>query len=230
MNLKDGLMIEDFLLKNFTFRKLGIYEFFGNKEIPVFWTTKTDSSYLDKIDNCDDPCELLDEQVFSDWAILNNRGLNCIFSEFRYAELMSKFKVNLTSSEIKLKIKYLIEQTNIAKTISFNPFLKSLIAEGRYKVKNIKPLSMTDPRRQNITARKGDKLYICKDVKPPFVANPCYVTNDIGLNTYRVIFFTNVKSYWEDTKMTKINGWGFATVDADELGRTPEEAVRQKRY
>lgn len=229
VDTRSGIALENFLSENFVFRRLQIHEFFDNKNAPILWTARNDSEYLAQVDHTPDSCTLLDDRFFSNWAKFNNEGLNLIYDELLYRQIWSRAKIRLKAIEVKSTIKYLVKETNVTKTIAFNPVLKQLIAEGRHHVKHTKPLKYGDPLRTNIKAKKRDSLYVCKDEKPPYIANPCYVLATSGNNTYRIMAFTSLNAKFEETKAKKINGWCFVTVDANELGRTPEEAVLQVR-
>jgi hypothetical protein len=214
-----------FLTENYVFRQLEIYDLFDNDRI--FWTHKKSRYYRPEIDSYDEPCILLDEHKFHDWADFDKKHVKYFSDEFQIYNLRHNIKFKVT--DIKRVINDLIVSKQVVKKISFNPVLKECVKEGRTKITRLKPLHSSSEKREPIKANVGEKLYICKSSKPPYISSPCYIIKAADFGSYRVMFFTNLDKELSETTKIDINGWGFTTAYANELGRTPSEAVLQNQ-
>jgi hypothetical protein len=214
-----------FLNEEFVFRKLEIHTFFGIGESPIFWIHRR--NYHTDAFNTADTCTLLDDHVFNNWKVCDKDTVTYLLDEFEWNSLNNDRKLNRRAA--KEFIRTIIEEPDFVPMISFNPVLKKIISGGRHKVRGVVPLDSTDSRRINIHAKAGEGYYLCNDYHKPYLANPCYVIGEGTSGTYRIMFFTNVASQFLDTKKLEINGYGFTTVFANELGTTLEQAVIQKQ-
>lgn len=217
-------IIENFLNEQFIFRRIQIYEYFGNKEVPIRWTFRDKNTDYSELDKCNESSVLFDGDYFYRWSFYNKKDL-ILFADLCEAALFN-MDVKSTRSEIKTIIKNLITNSDFIKTLYFNPLIKDLINEGRHIVRKVKPVRLDE--RTDISLNVGSKCYVCIDDKPPYIANPCYISKRFE-GGYRVMFFTNMDNNFNDTYKSKINGLGFTTVFANEIGLTLEQAVRQKQ-
>ena len=227
LNTSLSLSIEKFLNENYVFRKLQIHEYFDSKTSPIIWMHKHYVRDIIAAENCQETCELLEQGFYSDWFHFNKKQLDMFIDEFRFQNLRLTLKIKKT--EIKTIVEHLITNSSLTKTILFNPLLKELIQEGRHEVTKVRPLSCISSERIEINAKIGQKYYLCRDTKSPFIADPCYIISLIQDGTYNVMFFTNVQDNWSSSKKTEINGWGFTSVYANEIGLTPAQAVRNNK-
>jgi hypothetical protein len=215
--------VTKFLNEKFVFRKLEIHEFFEHKHPPIFWIHR--SCYSPEVDTME-ACMLLDDQMLHYWQIYSKGTLALVFDEFQLWCFLKNLEkpAKRKSKEI---IKALIETSELVQMIKFNPVLKNLIVQGRHKVSGVIPLHSTDSRRVRMDAKEGEVYYLCNDHSKPFIANPCYIVKSTMNGPYRVMYFTNAASQFIETKKSRVNAYGFTTVFPNELGVTPEQAVRQ---
>lgn len=220
-------LIYRFLDEKFVFRKLQIHEYFGNQKAPIFWTFRNSPYHTVEIEASSEACQLLDASAFENWNVFDKTDINFFCDELEIRNISTK--PVLPRRKLKLSIADLINNSGLVKTIRFNPVLKKLIEEGRHKVTNVKPLPPMDIRRTEVDAKAGSIYYLCNDRNKPYLANPCYITEVIGHGSFRAMIFTNVSSDGIDTNKIPINGYGFTTVYAYELGLTPSQAVLQRQ-
>lgn len=227
IDIRLEILVENFLYENYYFRKLDIYDFFDNSEENIKWINKGVSPDISYIDTCKEPCEFLDNNTFGDWINYNKHDLDSFAEEFRF----KNFSLNIKASNRKIKsiIEYLITNTKLTKTINFNPLIKELINEGRYKVSKQKPLTWDSSNRIEIQAEEKNKYYICRKDQAQLMANPCYIIRKNDTNNYRIIYFVNLDRNCRYTNKTKINAWAFTTALPTEIGLTPEQAIRQRQ-
>lgn len=223
----ESSLLFTFLNETFVFRTLEIYSFFNHPSQRIFFDFRSRVN-LNKIDNNDEPCSLLDEQEFDNWHELNKDSYMLILSEFDFYLMKNNFSWKCRKRDTIMQMEVLIKQ-ELVRTINFPLELKLLINGGRKKVLGNR--RKLNSKREAIRITPGNSYFLCTNDSSN-IANPCYVLN-MGkpeiVNSYRVIYFTDVKDTFISGKKTEINGWGFCTVFKNELGTTPEQALINKR-
>lgn len=216
--------IEKFLLKDFSFVKFEIHNYFNNNKI--YWAHSKamifqNMEYTDK-----DAFEMIDTIKSKNWAVYNEKStLKYIVGEFKlFSRLISNQKYKV--ADIKVAVKSILDSEKLVKIIEFNPLISNLIKEGRHRVKNVNPQEIK--YRQNITAEIGDKVYLCESSNN--IANPAYVIGNIANEKLHIAYFTNLNSDNNETQNLKINGWALIGVNKNEVGLTPEQAIKNRRY
>jgi len=212
--------IQTYLDNNFLFRKLDIDQWMDGGiryiERDVFHETALAADRKGEV--------LLEEGVFEDWRTFTAKSVNYLCGEFLWQNL-----TNLGAGKkklIKTIITELVEKTGPTIVIKSDPIIESLIKMGRKNVKAIKPLTYNSGKRVAVDLQAGQTCFVCTDRSAPFIASPAYVLKKFE-NAYRIMFFTNVKDYGE-SKNLSVNQIICLTVQANELGNTPEQAVLQK--
>jgi hypothetical protein len=167
---------------------------------------------------------LLEEGIFESWRTFTEKSVNYLCGEFLWQNLASlgagKKKL------IKTIIIDLVEKTDLTVVIKSDPILESLIKSGRKRVKDIKSLPYSSNKRVTVDLQAGQTCFVCTDRSEPFISSPAYVLKKFE-NAYRIMFFTNVKDYGE-SKNLLVNQIICLTVQSNELGITPGQAVLQK--
>jgi hypothetical protein len=212
--------IQTYLAGNFYFRKLEIDKWMDGgiryAEKDIF--NQTDLASDRKAE------QLLEEGFFESWRTFTEKSVNYLCGEFLWQNLASlgagKKKL------IKTIIADLVEKTDLTVAIKSDPILESLIKTGRKRVKGIKPLPYSSNKRVAVDLQSGQTCFVCTDRSGPFISSPAYVLKKFE-NAYRIMFFTNVEDYGE-SKNLLVNQIICLTVQSNELGITPEQAVLQK--
>ncbi|MFA6273965.1 MAG: hypothetical protein WC662_02285 [Candidatus Paceibacterota bacterium] len=214
--------IEKFLSKNFSFVKFEIYNFFNNNKI--YWAHSKamifqDMEYTDK-----DAFKMIDTIKSKNWAVYDEKStLKYIASEFKlFSHINSNHKYKV--DDIKVVIKSILDSEKLVQTIKFNPLISDLIKEGRHRVKNVYPNEIKS--RQNISAEIGDKVYFCDSSNN--IANPAYVIGNFADEKLHIAYFTNLNSDYIETQNLNINGWALIGAYKNEVGLTPEQAIKNR--
>lgn len=219
-------LAEKFLVDNYVFRQLNIYELFDSTRI--IWTPRKGGHHRSEYDNEPETCNLLDDHVFDNWIILDKKHVKIFVSEFLFKNSIShalKFK----KTDALAAMTNIIKSKKIVKKISYSSVVKECISEGRVKVNSVRPIP-SNKDRVKIETNVGEKYYICLSSKPPYIVSPCHIIK-AGNDSLpcRVMFFTNFDNDLSETSKTKVNGWVFITAYSSEIGRTPQEAVLHRR-
>jgi|APLak6261698768_1056241.scaffolds.fasta_scaffold00152_6 hypothetical protein len=213
---------EKFLSKNFSFVKFEIYNFFNNNKI--YWTHSKalifhDMEYTDK-----DAFKMIDTIKSKNWAVYDEKStLKYIASEFKLlSNIISNQKYKV--ADIKVAIKSILDSGKHVQTIKFNPLISDLVNEGRHRVKNVYPQEIKC--RQNISVGIGDKVYFCDSSNN--IANPAYVIGNFADEKLHIAYFTNLNSDYIETQNLNINGWALIGAYKNEVGLTPEQAIKNR--
>lgn len=216
--------VENFLIKNFSFVKFEIYNFFNNNKI--YWTHSKalifqDMEYTDK-----DAFKLIDTIKSKNWSVYNEKSiLKYIAIEFKlFSHIFSNQKHKVT--DIKTAIKSILDSESLVQIIKFNPLIMDLINEGRHHVKSTYPEEIKF--RQNISAEVGDKVYFCNSSNN--IANPAYVIGSFADKKLHIAYFTNLNYDHIETGNLNINGWALIGAYSNEVGLTPEQAIKNRMH
>lgn len=216
--------VEKFLLKDFSFVKFEIYNYFNNNKI--YWAHSKamifqNMEYTDK-----DAFKMIDTIKSKNWAVYNEKStLKYIASEFKlFSHIISNQKHKV--ADIKVAVKSILDSEKLVQKIEFNPLISDLINEGRHRVKNVYPQEIK--YRQNISAEIGDKVYLCDSSNN--IANPAYVIGNFANEKLHIAYFTNLNSDYIETQNLKINGWALIGASKNEVGLTPEQAIINRMY
>lgn len=213
---------EKFLIKNFSFVKFEIYNFFNNNKI--YWTHSKvkifqNMEYTDK-----DAFKMVETIKSKNWAVYNEKStLKYIASEFKIVSNIisnQKYKVGA----IKIVIKQILDSEKLVQIIKFNPLISDLINERSQRVKNVYPQEMK--YRQNISANIGDKVYFCNNLSN--IVNPGYVIGNFADEKLHIAYFCNLNCDHFETQKLDINGWATVGVYKNEVGLTPEQAITNR--
>ncbi len=215
-----NIEVEKFLSKNFSFVKFEIYNFFNNNKI--YWvhskaTIFQDNEYTDK-----DAFKMIDTIKSKNWAVYDEKStLKYITNEFKiFSHIISNQKYKVV--DIKVAIISILDSEKLVKIIKFNPLISNLINEGRHRVKNVYPQEIK--HRKSITAEVGDKVYFCDSSNN--IVNPAYVIGNFAEEKLHIAYFTNLNSDNYETQKLDINGWATVGVYKNEVGLTPEQAIK----
>ena len=213
---------EKFLIKNFSFVKFEIYDYFKNDKI--YWTHSKamvfqDMEYTDK-----DAFKMIETIRNKNWGVYNEKStLKYIASEFNiFSHIISNQKYKV--ADIKVAIESILDSEKLVQIIKFNPLIKDLINEGRHRVKVIYPEE--SKYRQNISAKVGDKVYFCDNLNN--IVNPGYVIGNFADEKLHIAYFCNINSDHFETQKLDINGWATVGVYKNEVGLTPEQAITNR--
>jgi hypothetical protein len=60
--------------------------------------------------------------------------------------------------------------------------------------------------------------------------NPAYVIGNFANEKLHIAFFTNLNSDYIEKQNLKINGWALIGASKNEVGLTPEKAIKNRMY
>lgn len=211
----------DYLDHTYVFVKLEIDQWLGKDRVIYSRRDRCESDLLNSVLSAE---ELWFDGFFEDWTDCTTISVKNICSEFIFknGSLIGKHRKTMIRDMVKTEINH----GSLIVNVKFNPILKQVIAGGRKKVKGIKPLSCFSQKRTSVELKEGDLCYFCWNTKNPYVANPAYVFRKLA-SSYIIIFFSHQKNGTETSKL-EINTGRFINATADELGKTPEQAVLQR--
>lgn len=214
--------VENFLSKHFSFVKFEIYNYFNNNRI---YYTQGKPQIFNGIKYTDRQAfEIMDTVKSNSWIVFDEKSsVKYIAGEFRlFNHIYSSNRYKLT--DIKTAVKNYIGSEKLVQIIRFNPLIKDLIIEGRHRVKGIYPEA--SKYRQNISAEIGDKVYFCDSHSN--IASPAYVIGSFANDKFQIVYFTNLNHDYLETQKLDINGWATVGVYNNEIGLTPEQAIKNK--
>lgn len=212
--------VNTFLNKNYLFRKLEIEQWLGLDQILY---TRKDEVLSERLQTMTAET-LWHEGDLEDWATYKPNKVDHFYENFMWENMQAVgFK---RKKLIKNMIREIISTSQMTETIRFDPKLKTVIEMGRQKVQSVKPLQFSSSERKPVSLEEGEACFLNWYSKTPYIANPAFVFKKYE-NSYRLLFFTNAAESGETSKLV-INSARFLTVPADELGKTPEQAVLQR--
>ena len=214
--------VEKFLTKHFSFVKFEIYDYFNNNRI---YYTQSKPQIFKDIEYTDRQAfEMMDTIKSTNWSVYDEKSsVNYIAGEFRlFGHIYSGNKYKL--ADIKLAVKNIFDNEKLVQVIKFNPLIKDLINEGRHCVKGIYPEE--SKYRQNVSAEVGTKVYFCDGSNN--IVSPAYVIGNFANEKLHIAYFTNINSDHMETNKLDINGWAVAGAFPNELGLTPDQAIKNK--
>ena len=214
--------VEKFLTEHFSFVKFEIYNYFNNNRI---YYTQSKPQILRDIKHTDKQAfEIMNTVKSNGWIVFDEKSsVKYIASEFKlFNHIYSSNKYKLT--DIKTVVKNCIGSEKLVQIIKFNPLIKDLINEGRHRVKGIYPEE--SKFRQKISANVGDKVYFCDNSNN--IVNPAYVIGNFADEKLHIAYFCNINSDHFETQKLDINGWATVGVYKNEVGLTPEQALKNR--
>lgn len=216
--------VEKFLIKHFSFIKFEIYNYFNNNKIYYVQSKAHIFKNMEYTDR--EAFEMMDKIKYNNWLLYNEKSsVNYIAREFRlFGNINSGNKYKF--AEIKGAVKDIIANEKLVQIIKFDPLIKDLINEGRHHVKGIYPDETK--YRQNVTALVGTKVYFCD--RSNNIVSPAYVIGNFADDKLHIAYFTNLNSDHMETNKLDINGWAVTGAFQNEVGLTPQQAIKNRMY
>ena len=214
--------VEKFLTKHFSFVKFEIYNYFNNNRI--YYTQSKQQIFQDMEYSDRQAFEMMDTVKSNSWIIYHDKSsVKYIANEFRlFGHIYTGNNYKL--EDIKLAVKKCIESERLVQIIKFNPLIKELVNEGRHHIKGVYPEETK--YRQKINADIGTKVYFCD--RSNNIVSPAYVIGNIAEDRLHIAYFTNLNSNYLETNKLQINGWAVTGAYLNEVGLTPEQAIKNR--
>ena len=214
--------VEKFLKEKFSFVKFEVYSFFNDNRI--FWTHDKVTFFQDQKCSDKEAFLLIDTIKSINWSIYDEKvDLKYIIDEFKlFSSIFTNQKYKV--ADIKVVVKSFFKTESLVQIIKFNPLILDLINEGRHRVTSIYPEDYKG--RQKVNADIGDKVYFCDNINN--IVNPAYVIGNFANEKLHIAYFTNWNSDNIETQKLTVNGWGIVGAYKNEVGLTPNQAIKNR--